>query len=103
MPKFDLRYVLLRFKIKAKDVVGVLKKLEGLEIVFDGKKYGKVVNAGITSGEFDIQVLIEVKNPEIARYLPDIVQSSLPKEVKEAVDYSNNVFWYKPVKQLFSG
>lgn len=98
MPKFDLKYMLLRFKIKASDVVGVLKKLEGLEIVLDGKKYGKVVNAGITSGEFDVQVLIEVSNPEIARYLPDVIQNALPKEVIASIDYSNNVFWYKPAK-----
>ena len=98
MHNFDLKYILLRFKIKAINVVEVFKKLEGLEIVFDGTKYGKIINVGITSGEFDIQAIIEVINPEISRYLPDIIQNSLPKKVKEIIDYSNNVFWYKPIK-----
>jgi hypothetical protein len=42
-----------------------LHGLEGLELKLDGIVYGKVVEAGITSGEFDVQALVEVKNPKI--------------------------------------
>jgi len=94
MPEFDLKFLLMRFKIKEANVWDFLRGLKDLELKLDDIIYGKVVEVGITSGEFDVQVLVEVKNPEIARYLPDIMQYGIPENIRKFIEFSNNVFWY---------
>lgn len=44
--------------------------------------------------EFDVQALVEVKNPEIVRYLPNIMQYVIPEDIRKFIEFSNNVFWY---------
>ncbi len=96
MPKFDLKYLLLRFRIKEANIWEVLDNLNGLELKIEGVSYGKIIDVGVTSGEFDIQALVGVKNPDIARYLPDIMQLAIPEKIRGNIEFSDNVFWYSP-------
>lgn len=94
MPKFDLKYLLLRFKIKELNIWETLENLVNLEIKLDNVVYGKIVDVGVTSGEFDIQALVKVSNSDIARYLPDVIQTAIPENIRKGIEFSNNVFWY---------